>query len=483
VRAAAALLDPAPPRDGIALAETVRALADGRFGALLDAHHSPLAPLLAAIPAAAGLAPEAALALVAVLCGAAALLPLHSLARRLFDVDAANGAALLYAVTPPMVRIGSTALAEPPLLLLALLSVDAAARALRHWKPARDAALAGLAGGAAFLARPEGAALLPLALAATLPAGGGRPWRHRLAGAAAALLAFAAVAGPWLLYAGLERGRFDAIPGKRAAVLLGAEAPMDPKGAAVEVHSLPAACLQALGSLPEAMHPVLAVLAILGIARAAGMRRCGKALGPVAFGLVAALLFLGGVALLEWRYGYGGRRHASTAGLLLVPFAGAGLLTAGELLGRAGGPFRRPVVALGVLMFGVGVPLLAGALLQRDASGGEARALGLRIRDLAGAGARPRVGTFGEPRVAWFARGEDVRLLREFGIPPGAPASEGPRRADALRWFLKGRSSLDFLVLKKGDDRVPPAVLKEWEARPPDAEAGALRAWRVPRAQ
>src|SRR5690349_12971680 len=92
VRAGAALLDPVPPRDGIALAETVRAAAAGRLGALLDAVHPPLAAALATPLAMAGLDPVAALAVVAVLAAALAVLPLHPLARRAFDVDAATAA-------------------------------------------------------------------------------------------------------------------------------------------------------------------------------------------------------------------------------------------------------------------------------------------------------------------------------------------------------------------------------------------------------
>jgi hypothetical protein len=479
VRAAAAFLDPVPPKDGIALASAVRELAAGHGGALLDALHAPLPVALAAPFAALGLDPLAALTLVAVLASAAAVLPLHSLCRRAFDLDAANGAALLYAVTPPLVRIGSTALAEGLLFLLGLLALDASLRALRHFRPARDAALAGLAAGGAFLARPEGLALLPLLLAAPLPAGGGRPWRNRLAGFAAGLAAFALLAGPWLGAEASRRGRWEVVPGKSNAVLLGNASPADPGGAAPpERHSLPAAALQAAGALPEAMHPAPAVLALLGLLSLVAMRRCGKVIGPPLFVLAAAGLFLSGVVLLEWRYGYGGRRHAAMAGTVLLPFAGAGLVLAGSLLAKAGGPFRRPVVSLGLLAFGTAGALLAGALLQRDASGAEAREMGLKILALAAPGAPPRVATFGEPRVAWYAGGRDVPMLREYGVRPGTAPADALRKGDALRWHLKSRSGIAFLVLCDGDDRVPPGVPGP-AAGPPAATSGRLRAWRV----
>jgi hypothetical protein len=481
VRAAAALLDPVPPRDGIALAETVRAVSEGSLGALLDASHPPLAALMAAPLCSMGLGAVAALSLVAVLCGAAAALPLHALARRMFDEDAANGAVLLYAVTPPLVRIGSTALAEPPLFLLALLSVLAALRALRHWRPLRDAALAGGIAGAAFLARPEGLALLPLAVLAPLPKGAGRTWRNRIAGAAAALALFLLLAAPWMAASGARRDRLEIVPGKSAAVLAGAESPADPGGAAPsERHGLPGAALQALGALPEAMHPVVAALALLGLAGLAGAKRCGKVIGPPLFVLFAAGLFLGGVVLLEWRYGYGGRRHASMAGLLLVPFAGRGLLMVGEALRRLGGPLRRPVPALGLLTLLVSTGLMAGAFLQRDRSGAEARKMGLLLRDLPVAGKRvPRVATFGEPRIAWYAGGEDVRLLGRFGIRPGADDSEVRRRTSELEEFLDGSEGPDFLVLRAGDGRVPGEFRRSVEEQPHVARSGRLHAYRL----
>jgi hypothetical protein len=473
-RGAALLLNPVPPRDGVALAEGVRAILDGRWGDFAAAPHAPLAPLLAALPAALGLDPALALGLVAALCGAAAVLPLHAITRRIFDLDAANAAAVLLAVTPPLVRIGSTALSESPYLLLALLSVDAAHRALRHWRPARDAALAGLFAGAARLARPEGLLLLPLALLAPLPPGGGRPWRSRIAGLLLALAAFAVAAAP----GAMARGRIEAAPGKDAAVLLGRAPPADPGGAApAERHGPLAAALQAAGALPEALHPAVALLAVLGLGAAAGRKACGRLLAPALLQGAAALLLLGGVVLLEWRYGYGGRRHASGAAAMLLPFAGAGLLAAGRIVQRLR-PAARPVLVHGLLLLLAAGPLLAGALLQRDPSGVAARELGRRIRALADPGARPRVATFGEPRVAWYAGGEDVRLLGEFGIRPGAAPADAARRADALRWRLQGAERPDWIVLEEGDARVP-AGLAGPATPPPDATAGRLRAWRT----
>ena len=473
VRVAALLLDPVPPRDGIALAAAVEELVAGRGSGLAAAPHAPLAPALAWLPAVLGMDPVAALGLVAALCGAAAVLPLHAIARRVFDLDAANAAAVLFAVAPPLVRIGSTALSEGPFLLLALLSVDAAHRALRHWRPARDAAFAGLFAGAAWLARPEGLLLLPLALLAPLPPGGGRPWRHRLLALLLAGAGFAAAAGPWALVAA------SPVPGKSVAVLLGNAPPADPGGAApAERNGAGGAAMKALRALPDAMHPAVALLSVLGLAAAAGRKACGRLRGPAAIQAAAAALLLSGVFLLEWRYGYGGRRHAAAAGLMLIPFAGAGLLLVGKAAQRIGGPFKSPVAAHGLTLLLAGGALLAMALLQRDGSGAEARDLGLRIGALSPAGTRPRIATFGEPRVAHYARGEDVRLLREFGVRPGTAPADAARRTDALRWRLQGADRPEWVVVEDGDARVPPGFPGPG-APPPAAEAGRLRAWRV----
>jgi hypothetical protein len=479
IRAAAAGLDPVPPRDGIALATTVKALAEGSGTALLEAAHAPLPAALAAPLAAAGLDPLAALAAVAVLAGAAAVLPLFLLARRAFGADAAHGAALLYAVTPPLVRLGSTALGEPCLHLLALLSLDASLRALRHWRPARDAALAGCAAGAALLARPEALALLPPLLLAPLLPGSARPWRSRLLGATAGLACAALVAGPWMAAVAGRTGRWAVVPGKSVAVLAGVAGPADPGGAApAERHGPAAAALQAAGAIPEAIHPWPALLALLGLAGLLRKERCGKVLGPPLLLLFTAGLFLGGVALLEWRYGYGGRRHASTAGLLLLPFAGEGLLAAAALLGRAGGPLRKPAVALGLLALGGSAALAAGALLQRDRSGAAARELGIRLRGSGPAGQPLTVATFGEPRIAWYAGGVDVRLLREFGVRPGTAPADAARMADGLRWHLRGRFGAAIVAIEEGDPRVPPGFPGAG-APGPLAAAGRLRAWRT----
>jgi hypothetical protein len=317
-------------------------------------------------------------------------------------------------------------------------------------------------------------------LAAVLPPGGGRPWRNRLAGLGAGLLGLLVVAGPWMGAAAVRHGRLELVPGKSAAVLAGIEERADPGGAPAESSGPGGAALRAAASTADALHPVPAAFVLLGLVSLAALGRCGRQWGPVLLQALAAATFVGGVALLEWRYGYGGRRHASTAAVALLPFAGPGMLLAGRLLARLGGPLRRPVVALGLIALGTAAPLAAGALLRRDVPGLEAREVGLRIRALAVAGAMPRVATFGEPRVAWYAGGADVPLLREFGVPRGSPAEEARRRADALRWFLQGRTRADFVALRDGDRRVPPGFPGR-SAGPPDAVSGALRAWRVER--
>ncbi len=477
IRLAAAAREPVPPRDGVALAEAVRALAGGEFAGVLTGPHQPLALLLAAPLAACGLDPLLALALVAALAGAALTLPLFSVTRRLFDDgDAAAAAALLHAVTPTFVRIESTALTEGVFLLATFLSLGAALRALRHYRPGRDALLAGLFGGLAWLARPEGVVPAAMALLVVLPRGGGRPLAHRVRGLAAAASGVALAALPWVLARAAAGGSPGPFPGKSVAVLAGTAA-ADLGGAATgQVRGLAGSALQALGALPEALHPALVPMVLLGFVALVRMPRCGRTLGAVAVPLLQGLLFYAGLVLLEWRYGYGGRRHAAAAAAMLLPFAGAGFLAAGALLRRAEGPFARPTVALGTLL-AVATTLLAGAsLLRRDFAGRDARELGLALRAAAGAGPL-RVATFGEPRVAWYAGGTDVRLRKEFGVPPGAGEGDAVERARRLREWLASPDAPDFVVFRDGDDRTPPGFPPEGTEEPA-ARAGRLTAWR-----
>ncbi|MHC4924830.1 MAG: ArnT family glycosyltransferase [Planctomycetota bacterium] len=486
VRTAAAMLDPVPPRDGVKFAETLQLAAAGEgidWSVFATASHHPLTTWAAMPLHAVGLDPMTALTVVSVLAGGLAAVVLHRMTALLLgDEDAAGAAAVLYAVTPPLVRLGSTALAEPLLHLCVLLSVFAALKTLRHWKPARWALAAGLWGGAGFLARPEALALLPLALLACLPGGGGRPLKNRALALVLAGIGFAALAGPWMAHLSLDRAQVTVFQGKDVAVLTGAKAPANPGGAApAEKHSLLMAAAQATGALPEAIHPALIVLVLMGVISVFRTAHCKREAGRLILLGLAVAAFWCGVVMLEWRYGYGGRRHASTAGLLLIPLAGSGLLLLATMGRRWVKALERPVAATGAVTLLIALPLLAGSLLQRDESGNDARDLGTRLAEIGTvkvpgtpSGARP-VATFGEPRVAWYAGGEDLRLMRRFGIRPGASRDEVEKRADRFRSFLADHPG-HYVVLKKDDPRVPPGFPGP-NAGVPAATSGRLSAW------
>lgn len=480
VRLLACITDPVLPRDGVALAEAVQAVAEGSMEPMRGGPLHPLAVVTAAPPAALGLPADLALALVAALATSLAVLPLFLLVRRITGKDdEATAAGLLFAVTPLFVRVGSTALAEGLLLATTLASLHFTARAMRHFHPARDGALAGLFAGAAWLARPEGIVLLPLAALAVLPANGGRPLRGRLLALLGVLGAAALVASPWILLRWTSGEPFGPFAGKSVAVLAGGATAAPPGGAATGLAGGPLPALgRALGAVVEALHPAVAVLAGLGLLVTARLPKCGKTLGPVVLLLAAAAAFTAGLAVLEWRYGYGGKRHAAAAAVVLLPFAGIGFHGAARGLQRTGGAMSRPAVALGVMTFGLAGPLLVQSLLQRNNGGADARELGLRLRREDGP--PPRIATLGEPRIAWYAGGVDIRLLREFGVPAGADDTETRRRGDALTGFLGGEAAPDWVVLREGDRRVPGGAVP---ARPPDLQVNDLRAWRIPRRQ
>jgi len=168
----------------------------------------PLAILAASVPARL-LAPNDypyAMQLAAQLASAAAsvllVLPLYRLGRDLFSPRVAFGAVLLFQCLPCGGRILADGLSEGLFLLFAVSALALAASALRTGSVG-GFALSGLAGGLAYLTRPEGL-LVPAAAGVTLLgmqlfAAWRRPWRKVLACGAALTVAVLLVGGPFMV--------------------------------------------------------------------------------------------------------------------------------------------------------------------------------------------------------------------------------------------------------------------------------------------
>ena len=161
LRAWACHVTEVPGRDGATYLWMAQQLAHGDVAAFLSTVFHPLypalvSPLLALFP---GLDAVVAGQVVAAGCAALAILPLAAMARALHGPRVAAWTAALYAVGTWWCRHPAECMSEGPYLLLlatwawALLEP----RAL-----VRHAVVAGLAAGLAWLARPEGLALVPV---------------------------------------------------------------------------------------------------------------------------------------------------------------------------------------------------------------------------------------------------------------------------------------------------------------------------------
>jgi len=185
-------LRPIPARDGVAYLWMAERWAIGDFGALFDTVFHPLYPFVVGLVLRLSPGLDSVLAgqIVAAGCSALAVLPLHAATRHLFGDRAALWAGGMFAIGAWFVRHPAECLSEGPFHLCVLLW------AAGLLAPRPRAALAGVAAGLAFLARPEALALVPAGMLLLACRHSVRAaLRHALAAAAfAALLPLGSVA-------------------------------------------------------------------------------------------------------------------------------------------------------------------------------------------------------------------------------------------------------------------------------------------------
>lgn len=164
LRAYGCLITPVPGRDGVAYLWVAERVATGEPGALFDSVFHPLYPLLIAFGLRCGptLDPVTVGQLVAAATAAVAILPLWRLTKHLFGRRAAFATALLYAIGVWFVRHPAECMSEGPFFLAATswAALLLGERATRDARPCLSVCASALLGGLAFLARPEGAALI-----------------------------------------------------------------------------------------------------------------------------------------------------------------------------------------------------------------------------------------------------------------------------------------------------------------------------------
>jgi 4-amino-4-deoxy-L-arabinose transferase-like glycosyltransferase len=375
--------------DGPAYVDLARKVLDGEWTAVFGGYYSPLYPVVIAPLVGLGIDAELAGRLVAAIAGVAAVVVVHRLARRAFGEPAATAAALVTALSPALVKASADVLPET----LAALTLLAAFDVLADAADPPAFALAGALAGATYLARPEGALVVALGI---FPAA-----RRRPASLIAYLTAALGVMAPALLALHARSGTWQLSP--REAVIAGRfGSGADASLAAVAVHH-PAALARtwAGGAVQQTWDTVVAIGPVLVVPLVAGLVR--TRVRPRWLADVAAAFALGPLALNP-----SPRYAVPTLGLLL-PFAGAGVATVRERLGR----WSRPVVL-------VACAVLAVQALWKSKTFDEACAH--EIRDLVLARYGP-----GQAIVA-----VDGRFAASVGGHPIVPKTDDPEAALAL---------------------------------------------------
>ncbi len=326
--------------DGAAYLGMAEAFAGGRASHALAGFRGvhPLYPLLVA---ALGASETAAYA-VAVLAGAAAVVPLYFLVRAWWSERVAFWSGLLYALHPILTFEGSEVMTTSLFLGLFVTSVALIVFAFekRSWLLFL---LAGAASGLCYLTRPEGVLLLPIFCGAALARRFGffQPappanLKQYAVGATAFLAALVLVASPYLLWIHAHTGKWSITLRPSAGAVapgLGGEAPMHsapPEETAPRKRSFVDTARRFPGALYWGLVPFLAI----GLAftpRAGGRWR------TLAVPAAVALLTLAPPFLLYFATGghYAvSRRYFLTSSIFLLPWCAAGLLLAADALKR-----------------------------------------------------------------------------------------------------------------------------------------------------
>ncbi len=429
--------------DGITYLQNTQALLRGDWGAI-SVLHPPLYSALLAPFLGLWSDPEWGARVASAVLGGLWVWPTLWLARETTDERVAWPAGLLVAFLPAAVEAGTRVLAEATFGLCLTAFLAACVQTLRTRSP-RGAALTGLLGGLATLARPEGMAYLALAWAVLLlaPRLAGAPWTFRLTlnRIAAVTALWLLVMSPYMLLVRSQTGHWH-WSGKMGITLSFAESVGDERQGSFFERSI-------AGKRPDELEQGLLESVL---------RRPGSAARRVALNLhhldkyvLPALLQTGGLALLllgllhlrfrrapappEWFLAVA---PLPLAGLLffivspryfvpLLPplsiIAAIGVALPGRRRMEVTGARRRPAT--------LGILLLAAVLLSfvpwiirpwfRQDEGALEKAAGLWLRRTAGPGAI-FIGTYG--RVGYYAEGRAIPFGRH---PLEALLAEGHR--------------------------------------------------------
>ncbi len=457
VRAIAAVANPTIVNDSVRVLASAAAVRDGGLGAATGLPEHPLLPVLIAwVTRLAGDPMETVATAICVIAGSLAVWPLHVLSRRACGRHAATGACVLYAALPKAVGVSTVPLTSAlllPLFLGALALVAAAGAPAPTWRRNVRLVGAGVLGGLAYLARPEG---LVAAVAAVLAASTqGRP-RRRLAAGAMVAGAFVAVSLPYVIALSSDAGRLVLSPKKDVAVFADLGRPATVPGAD------PASFATALRETGSAIEGALTVPGLLLLALGAFpvvRWRHRHSRHPRVVLLATAAVLVAMVVRLAMGWGYASSRHVLPAAVVLLPFCGEGLLFLAGFLRRVSSR-RRLVLALASC---AAIPLAVRSVLRPEGERHVSeRALGEAIAAQHPDGALT-IASFARPLVAYYAgrdlaaRGmsaRDVGLWGRFRPLLAAEVGlEGRRRELAAHLRTKGAQWLVLDLFETGETR------------------------------
>jgi 4-amino-4-deoxy-L-arabinose transferase-like glycosyltransferase len=426
----------------------VRAALEGRWAEVFDSGYHPGYALVSAFFALFLRDAHVAAHAVSIVLGALTAIPAWRIGRRMFGERGAFFAALLAAVHPEAVDVGSDVLVEATFLFLFLSSVALVLRAaleLKLW----PAAAAGLLASAAFHVRPEALVLPVLAVAAIGGAGFvgpiARPRRAFIGSVACA--AFLVASLPFLLHMRSLAGRWAVtLKAGGEAFSSGPKAPQGSSEKAQEEKAKKSALHTPVYFAKELGKAAYPPFVLLILAAPWGWR--GRSLVE-RFALVALLglvaIYLPPLARLLVAKGYLSTRHLMTPAVLLV-------LTGAGTLALATG--RRLAVAT-VLVAALALPK---SLRPERTEQLPLKAAGLRLAERAA----PGEAVMGPEKVIYYADRPWVK------VPAPADPRAVAERADAagVRWLalleedapgLAGRLDPRFELVESwgdGEDRV-----------------------------
>lgn len=319
--------------------------------------HPGYAALVAAIRPLLGGDLERAGYAVSALLGAVTLIPIWGLTRRMAGPVAAISAALLLACLPLHVELSADTMSDAPMLCFALFTLWYGWEAIES-AGVSEAAAAGLAGGLAYLTRPEGGGVLifvglGLAFSALRAVRiGSVQAAPRVAGLIALPLTFLLVTWPLLLYIRENTGEWRLSMKWSPAAAISTGGPVGPTASAStpgEGSSNFAGLTARFGAFGEALfvanqalkgsHYLVALLAIVGVISILRRRTVpfATSLLQLLLGGVFVLYLALGLVLAHYK-GYCGTRHVLILSLIAIPWAGSAIVAFAGWLARRGSP-------------------------------------------------------------------------------------------------------------------------------------------------